>query len=294
VSQTLIACGGIGVDELQSHVTLPSIAGGVSRNYPHPSLPSPSSPSLSQRSVSPDDSLPQLNDHDDQIRRTPDLPIFDPISPLVDRSKRRTRTCHLTRVVNSSTLVAKSGARKADPIKAMLRELKKEARAGGGIDALNRAEGYDHDTLLSDFSIDEEEELVDTAAPTRSSSMDENTTCVAPVGLQTDDTGADMVANSFGDEVQQDERERLLGAKEGEAVGKILDADRKMGQTMAHRMPGVSVFVDDHEGTVDVERGDDARPRWELVKDKTATLEMLSQAIERQGAQVRSPFVLPI
>ena len=174
----------------------------------------------------------------------------------------------------------------------MLRERKREARVGGGIEALNCAEGYDHDTLLSDFSIDEaEDELVDNAVPTRSSSVDQNATCAGPIGPHTDGAGAVIAANSLEDEVQQDERERLLGAKEGEAVGKILEADRKMGQTMSHKVPGVSVFVDDHEETEGVE---EARIKWELVKDKAATLEMLSEAIKQQGAQARSPLVFPV
>src|SRR6267154_3638356 len=280
----------IGVDRFPSHLT-PASTTGAARNYSHLSLPSPCSPSPSPPPVLPDDSLPlynDLNDDDGDDRHVPSFSISEPISPLMGfKGKRPTRNCRLTRAVNPATLPAKRNSRKFDPIKAILRERNREARAGGGIDALNRAESYDHDTLLSNFSI-EAEEPVDI---TRSRLAYGNTTRILPAGLQTDDAGPDVVANTLEDEVQQDERARLLGAKEGEAVGKILDADRKMGQTMAHRMPGVSVFVDDHEGTVDVERGDDARPRWELVKDKTATLEMLSQAIERQGAQVRSPFV---
>lgn len=269
----------------QSHLTLPSIAGGASRNYPHSSLPSPSSPSHSQLSASPDDSSSQHSDYDVHVRRVPDLPISDPASPLVGRSKRPVRTGRPTRVVNTSTLVAKPAARKrVDPIQAMLRERKREARAGGGIEALNCAEGHDHDTLLSDFSIDEAEESVDTAAHTRSGLLDANTTSVAPTSLRTEDAGADIAADMLEDDIQQDERERLLGAKEGEAVGKILDADRKMGQTVTHSVPGVSVFIDDHEGIVDVERGTETRPEWKSAKDKTATLEMLSEATEQQGA----------
>jgi hypothetical protein len=217
----------------------------------------------------------------------PDLPILDPVSPLLDRRKQPARAGRLTGVINTSTLVAKPDARSVDPIRAMLRERKRDARVGGGIEALNRAEGYDHDTLLSDFSIDEVEEPVDTVAPTRSSLVDVNTTCVTPAGLaglRTDVAGVDIAPNMLEDEVQQDERERLLGAKEGEAVGKILDADRKMGQTVTHNVPGVSVFCDDHEGTLDGEHGTEARPTWASAKDMTPTLEMLSEAIEQQGA----------
>jgi hypothetical protein len=193
------------------------------------------------------------------------------------KAKLRTRTCHLTRAVNPPAPAVKRDARKADPIKAMLRERKRETRAGGGIDALNRAENYDHDTLLSDFGIDAEEP-VDT---TRLSSMDENTTRVFPTG----------VASALEEEVQQDDRKRLLGAKEGEAVGKILDADRKMGQTAAYSVSGVSVFVNDHDGNVGVELGTEARPTWELERGKTAILEMLNEAIEQQGAREYSPFL---
>ena len=219
----------------------------------------------------------------------PNLPISDPVSPL--RNKRPTRTRHPTRVLhNTSTQGAKSNARKADPIKAMLRERKREAIVGGGIEALNRAEGYDHDTLLSDFSIDDAEEPVDIVAHSRSSSVDQNAPYAGPIGPQTDDAGADIGANLLEDEVQRDERERLLGAKEGEAVGKILEADRKMGQTMSYNVPGVSVFVDNHEETEDV---DETHLKWELVQDKAVTLGMLSEAIEQRGAQACSPFVIP-
>jgi hypothetical protein len=172
----------------------------------------------------------------------------------------------------------------------MLRELKKEARTGGGIDAVNHAEGYDHDTLLSsDFSIDEADERVDNAASERSSSVDENRPRVASTSLQTD--SVDVGPNTLEIEVHQEEREHLLGAKEGEAVGKILDADRKLGQTIDHSVLGVSVFVCSHERTVDVDGGSEAGPVWVSSKDKTATLDKLSEAIEQQGARESSPYI---
>ena len=204
------------------------------------------------------------------------------------KGKRPTRNCRLTRAVNSSALPVKRNARRADPIKAILRERNREARAGGGIDALNRAEGYDHDTLLSNFSM-EAEEPVDT---TRSRLADENANRVLPARLQADDTLPDIAANTLEDEVQQDDRERLLGAKEGEAVGKILDADRKMGQKAVHCVSGVSVFVSDHERTVDAELCTEAGPTYEWARDKekTATLQMLDEANEHQGARERSLF----
>jgi hypothetical protein len=202
------------------------------------------------------------------------------------KAKRPTRTCHLARAANPPILAAKRNTRKADPIKAMLRERKREARAGGGIDALNRAEGYDHDTLLSDLNIETEEQVDDT----RLSSVDENTTRVPPTGLQAD-AAADIVASALEEEVQQGDRERLLGAKEGEAVGKILDADRKMGQTAAYSVSGVSVFVNDHDGTVGAELRTEGHPICELARGKTATLEMLDEAIEQRGAQERSQFL---
>ena len=275
----------ISVDRLLSHLTPASTTGGA-RNYFHPSLPSPSS-----HSPSPDDSLPLCNDHyDDDGRHVPSFSISEPISPLTGfKGKRPTRNCRLTRSFNPSNLPAKRNARKADPIKAILRDRNKEARAGGGIDALNRAEGYDHDALLSNFSI-EAEEPVDI---TRSRSADENTTRALPAGLQPDHAGPDIAANTLEDEVQQDDRERLLGAKEGEAVGKILEADRKMGQTAARRVSGVLVFVSDYERTVDVKLCTAARPtcEWARDKDRTASLQMLDEAIKHQGARERSPFL---
>jgi hypothetical protein len=138
----------------------------------------------------------------------------------------------------------------ANPIKATLRERKREASTGGGM----------------------------------------RTIPLTPAALQADDVGADTTANAVEDEVQQDERERLLGPKEGEVVGKILDADRRMGQIAAHSTSvlGVSVFVNNHE---DAEHGKDARPNWESATDKTITLEMLSEAIEQKGAREYSPFL---
>ena len=272
----------MGIDRFRSHVTP---AGGARRNYSRPSFPSPPSPSLSPPPLVPDDLLPQLDDHNDDNQRMPGFSNSDPTSPL--KGKRPARTCHRTRAIGPSTVVAKRDARKVDPIKAMLRERKREARVGGGIDALNRAEGYDHDTLLSDFDI-EAEEPVDA---TKLRSVDENTTRVPHTGLRTDDAGADIVANALEDEVQQDDRERLLGAKEGEAVGKILDADRKMGQTAVHSVSGVSVFVNDHEGTVDAGLHTMARPACELVRGQTATLDMLNEAIGGEGARECSPFL---
>src|SRR6267154_1147345 len=281
----------IGVDRFPSHLT-PASTTGAARNYSHLSLPSPCSPSPSPPPVLPDDSLPlynDLNDDDGDDRHVPSFSISEPISPLMGfKGKRPTRNCRLTRAVNPATLPAKRNSRKFDPIKAILRERNREARAGGGIDALNRAESYDHDTLLSNFSI-EAEEPVDI---TRSRLAYGNTTPILPAGLQTDDAGPDIMANTLEDEVQQDDRERLLGAKEGEAVGKILDADRKMGQTAAHCVSGVSVFVGDYERTVDAELCTEVRPtcEWARGKDKTVTLQMLDEAIEHQGARERSPF----
>ena len=277
----------VGVDRFSSHSTPRSTSG--TRNYLHSSLPSPHSPSPSPPPVLPDNLLPlrnDLNDDDDDDRHVPSFSISESISPL--KGKRRTRNCRLTRAVNPSTLPAKRNARKADPIKAILRERSKESRAGGGIDALNRAEGYDHDTLLSNFSL-ETEEPVDT---TRSRLAGKGTTRLSPTGLQTDDAGLDVAANALEDEVQQDDRERLLGAKEGEAVGKILDADRKMGQTAAHCVSGVSVFGD-YGRIVDAELCTEAHPRCEWARDeeKTATLQMLDEAINHRGARERSPFI---
>ena len=89
---------------------------------------------------------------------------------------------------------------------------------------MNRAEGYDHNTLLSsDFSIDKADKRVDNAASERSSLVDENRPHVASTSLQTD--SVDVGPNTLEIKVHQEEHEHLLGMKEGEVVGKILDAD---------------------------------------------------------------------
>jgi len=106
---------------------------------------------------------------------------------------------------------------------------------------------------------------------------------VTHAALRADNVGADTTANAVEeDEGQQDERERLLGEKEGKVVGKILDADRRIGQIATHSVLGISVFVNNHE---DAEHGKGARPNWELATDKTITLEMLSEAIEQKDIE---------
>ena len=171
------------------------------------------------------------------------------------------------------------GARKVDPIKSLLRERKKESRTGGGIDALNCAEGYDHTALLSDFSVDEAHEPVDGTTSGRSDLTDESIICRADIIGPSDD--ANVAVSTLEEEVHKEERERLLGAKEGEAVGKILDADRKLGQTPAHSVLGVAVFNNDHEAAVDTEVGTIPCPI--SAEGKTTTLALLSEAIGRQG-----------
>ena len=196
--------------------------------------------------------------------------------------RTRTSTQRTTVTVKTSTRAVNLGARKVDPIKSLLRERKKESRTGGGIDALNSAEGYDHDALLSDFSVDEADEPVDDTTLGRSGLADEN--IADAVGPQSD--GVNVSATTLEEvQVHKEERERLLGAKEGEAVGRILDADRKLGQTAAHSVLGVSVFNKDYDGIVDTdtEAGSIPCPIWESMDGKTTTLALLSDAIGRQG-----------
>ncbi|KAI9442445.1 hypothetical protein H4582DRAFT_1928434 [Lactarius indigo] len=195
-----------------------------------------------------------------RIHSVPSLP-----SPSSD--ELRTRTQRTTaRPAKTLTRAVNLGARKVDPIKSLLRERKKESRTGGGIDALNSVEGYDHTALLSDFSVDEADEPVDGTSSERSSLGDESRR--GAIGRQSED--ANVVASTLEEEVHKEERERLLGAKEGEAVGRILDADRKLGQTAAHN------------GNVDTEAGSTPCPVWESVEGKTTTLTLLSDAIGRQ------------
>ncbi|KAI0268600.1 hypothetical protein BC834DRAFT_644907 [Gloeopeniophorella convolvens] len=255
-----------------------------SRTRGRSSLPSPSSPSPSHRSTSPDE--PLSTQYNARGRRSQAGPVFDPSSPFNDAPVRRPmrKKRPTTREVRTLTVapVTIPAARKVDPIGALLRERKKETRTGGGIDALNLAEGYDPDNLLSDFSIDEEDEGSIPDAPSDWSGWaDEDTAGRAvSVGLQND--RASVKANPLEDEVLQEDRERLLGAKEGEAVGKILDADRKLGQVIAERVHGVRVFAVVADDEEDAEMHEEALDIHELTKDTTAALHMLCEAVKRQ------------
>ncbi|KAH9176675.1 hypothetical protein EDB89DRAFT_88811 [Lactarius sanguifluus] len=243
---------------LASHTTQTRKIAGVGRIHSLPSLPSPSSPSPSPDELSP-------AQHRDHRRHVPDFP--------------RTRTQRTTaRPAKTLTRTVNLGARKVDPIKSLLRERTKESRTGGGIDVLNSVEGYDHTALLSDFSVDEADEPVDGTTSGRSGLTDENIRADA-IGRQSGD--ANVVASTLEEEVHKEERERLLGAKEGEAVGRILDADRKLGQIAAHDVLGVVAF-NNYEGTVDTEAGNTPRPIWESAEGKTTTLTLLGDAIGRQ------------
>jgi hypothetical protein len=198
------------------------------------------------------------------------VPVFPSLNAPRTRTQRKT-------VLTAKTLTL--GARKVDPIKSLLRERKKESRTGGGIDALNCAEGYDHTALLSDFSVDEADEPADGTASGRSASAGENIICRADAISPIDD--ANVAVSTLEEEVHKEERERLLGAKEGEAVGRILDADRKLGQTAAHSVLGVAVFNNDYEGSVDTEAGSSPCPI--STEGKTTALVLLNDAIGRQG-----------
>ncbi|KAH9057303.1 hypothetical protein EDB87DRAFT_1752563 [Lactarius vividus] len=227
----------------------------VSRIQSLPSLPSPSSPSS--------DELSPVQHRD--RHHVPDFP--------------RTRTQRTTaRSAKPLTRAVNLGARKVDPIKSLLRERTKESRTGGGIDVLNSVEGYDHTALLSDFSVDEADEPVGGTTPERSGLTDENIRADA-IGRQSED--ANVVASTLEEEVHKEERERLLGAKEGEAVGRILDADRKLGQAAVHDVLGVAAF-NNYEGTVETEAGNTPCPIWESAEGKTTTLTLLGDAIGRQ------------
>jgi len=211
----------------------------------------------------------------------PDVAVLDRVPSFSDVRTLRTRSRNATvHTANTLTRAKNHRARKADPIKALLRERKKEAHTGGGIDAQNCAEGYDHTALLSDFSVDEVDEPADDNTG-RSNMMDENVICRADAnGPQGGDA---KVTASTLEEVHKEERERLLGAKEGEAVGRILDADRKLGQTVTHSVLGVVVFNDDYKGTVDTDTGGTPCHVWESAEGKTKTLQLLSDAIGQQG-----------
>ncbi|KAH8985992.1 hypothetical protein EDB86DRAFT_2957228 [Lactarius hatsudake] len=244
---------------LASHTTQTQKIAGVGRIHSLPSLPSPSSPSPSP---SPDELSPVQ--HRDHRRHVPDFP--------------RTRTQRTTaRPAKTLTRTVNLGARKVDPIKSLLRERTKESRTGGGIDVLNSVEGYDHTALLSDFSVDEADEPVDGTTSGGSGLTDENIRADA-IGRQSED--ANVVANTLEEEVHKEERERLLGAKEGEAVGRILDADRKLGQIPAHDVLGVAAF--NNYETMDTEAGNTPCPIWESAEGKTTTLTLLGDAIGRQ------------
>ncbi|KAH9083790.1 hypothetical protein EDB83DRAFT_2309703 [Lactarius deliciosus] len=239
---------------LASHTTQTQKIVGVCRIRSLPSLPSPSSPSPSPDELSP-------VQHRDHRRHVPDFP--------------RTRTQRTTsRPAKTLTRTMNLGARKVDPIKSLLRERTKESRTGGGIDVLNSVEGYDHTALLSDFSVDEADEPVDGTTSGRSGLTDESTRADA-IGRQSEDTN--VVASTLEEEVHKEERERLLGAKEGEAVGRILDADRKLGQIAAHDVLGVAAF-NNYQGTMDTEAGNTPCPIWESAEGKTTTLTLLGDA----------------
>lgn len=252
---------------------------GAGRIHSRPSLPSPSPPS-SQLSTSLDELSPVQ--HREHRRHVLDFPALDLATSLNDVRPLRTRTQRATtRTTKPLTRAVNLGARKVDPIKSLLRERNKESRTGGGIDALNCAEGYDPTALLSDFSVDEADEPVDGTTPGRSDLADENTICRADaIGPQSDH--ANVAVSTLEEEVHKEERERLLGAKEGQAVGRILDADRKLGQTTANSALGVAVFKNDYEETMGTEADSTPCPILGSAEGKTTTLALLNDAIGRQ------------
>lgn len=168
-----------------------------------------------------------------------------------------------------------------NPLEALLREKKTAERQGRGIDALRRAEGHDVDALMSDFVDEDEDEaaFADEDAARRAAGLG--------ITMRFDgDKGDGEGPHGEDQEVDAEDRERLLGEKEGKAVGKILDGDRGASGHL-YRALGVRIWAED-EGSVDEMVLDGAFKEWpeEEGEFKDPLVDLLSGAVKRKGVSV--------
>ncbi|KAI0048292.1 hypothetical protein FA95DRAFT_1678458 [Auriscalpium vulgare] len=250
-----------------------------SRRTATPTLTSPDSPSAGpSRSISP--VAYSTRSHGSRVTSAPVLGA----STRTTRSQRSTSSPLVSRPAREPrapaplTMATKGKKRGANPLEAMLREKKKTERQGGGMDAQRRAESHDPDdvdSILDDEDL-EDEALADEDAARRAAG--------AALHMRYD---GEISTADEDEEVGAEDRERLLGEKEGKAVGKILDGDRDHGaNARGDWQVGVNIWTPSgqHADTMEVEW---PVPDWvdEETVVQNPVLKMLADAVKTQDVE---------
>ncbi|THH16586.1 hypothetical protein EW146_g4089 [Bondarzewia mesenterica] len=246
-----------------------------------------------------------------QIPSPPGSSTTSPFAATRPTRKRRAPQRELAPLVSKQTIAKASAKGKksmANPLDALLKEKLNADKAGSGMDALNRAENIDRVALFApvDLNLDEDEDE-DEQMEKRKWTDEEAAARAARRGAQmriglggrVSGKGVDMdmdMEDEEEEEVDAEDRERLLGAKEGKAVGSILDADRLGGMKQV-TLVGVRVW--ETVGTVEGEEGMDdvkAERMPELVLDEGTSemppaLKLVCEAIEQGDADRTKRFI---
>ncbi|ETW81027.1 hypothetical protein HETIRDRAFT_452475 [Heterobasidion irregulare TC 32-1] len=278
---------------------------------PSSPLTTPRSPSLSP---SPDPSGAPARKQN--TRRGPAPAASSPSKPARPTRARRAPPAPADAYDNNNAKGKRKGKQGADPLEALLREKRSLDRAGRGMDALRRAEvadlggargglgsedeDEDNEGVVGGLKEDDDEERVlrDEEAAARAARRGEAMRVGGwAEGARRDDGGGGADGEEEFDVeevVAAEERERLLGEKEGKAVGSILDADRIGGAKRA-RVVGVQVWGVDGEEEMEMEmEGEEGEgvaeewPEWLLEEagegERPRMVEMLSAAVARRDA----------
>ncbi|KAA1476083.1 hypothetical protein DENSPDRAFT_932792 [Dentipellis sp. KUC8613] len=189
------------------------------------------------------------------------IPTPDLSSPESVKRAPRGRKERVVAIAKTKGKAKGKGRARFDPLDLLLSEKRREERKGSSSAAMRRAEaaGAEREALLRDmvFSEDEDEEEVRDRAGSSSDGEgrkrkasgtgwadEEAARNAARRGMEMRNAGREVREEEAMEEVNAEERERLLGAKEGKAVGKILDGDRVGVGVVKRKVLGVEVWVE--------------------------------------------------
>ncbi|KIP04865.1 hypothetical protein PHLGIDRAFT_178864 [Phlebiopsis gigantea 11061_1 CR5-6] len=185
----------------------------------------------------------------------------------------------------------------ANPLDKLLREKKKNAKTGKGIDDIRLAEAAMHEKALVSKSKGKMREEMDREEDSDDEMWADETAAarIAHQGTQrlklsTSDNADDTDSDGEDNELDIAEATKHLGDEQGAAVGKILDKDRKgwlrKGRAKKNGQKGVSLWEDPVTDAESVLDEDSELPSLPLGQDDVKSdriFDILQAAVQKQG-----------
>lgn len=219
----------------------------------------------------------------------------------------RTRTRAIKPVARSPVQLTKNAAdakakgkakASVDPLELLLREKKTADKRGNGQNAFKLAEIHvmKADDLLSDDN--DESNVHRSRATTQDWTNEEAAMRAIEVAKEKAERDGEEVVVDEGITLGEEDRERLLGKKGGEAIGKILDGDREVqasGQSgKPEKTPGVPLWHFDlrgkGKGRADDMDVDVSIPSLQLSASPHPLLSLFSNTLNSLGKYLYSTF----